>query len=395
MRPRTVLSMEQALSLSYGTLRLAQLGWRVIRLEPAPRPGQKTPGDPNRYVGLPAAGPDRRSYYLAPNVGKEAIALDLKSEEGRQLLRRIVKDLPVDVFASNTLPRRYADLGIDYETLSALNPNLIWIGVSAMGPDYPDMPGYDPALQALLGYMDITGQADGPPTLSGVPMVDLKAGDEVFAQTMRAVAEQAEGKKGARIDISMARAAVSWLQTTLPLLDLGATPEDVRRSGNEHREFVPVNVYPTADSWLYIAIGNDVQWRRLTKLAPFRSLAREKRETNEGRRQDRRAIHDELATAVRALGTADLLPLLQGAGVVAYPVHSIGDVRDLPGIREHLNVTRLPDGREVRLPPSAVETERREYSLSPQYGEHTRTVLEQTGLTGDEIDGLMSEGVVL
>ena len=165
----------------------------------------------------------------------------------------------------------------------------------------------------------------------------------------------------------------------------------MRLLGKVNLEFVPVNVYQTADSWLYIAIGNDVQWRRLTELAPFRSLAREKRETNEGRRQDRRAIHDELATAVRAHGTADLLPLLQGAGVVAYPVHSIGDVRDLPGIREHLNVTRLPDGREVRLPPSAVETERREYSLSPQYGEHTRTVLEQTGLTGDEIDGLMSD----
>ena len=85
MRPRTVLSMEQALSLSYGTLRFVQLGWRVIRLESAPRTGQKTPGDPNRYVGREAAGPDRRSYYLAPNVGKEAIALDLKSEEGREV----------------------------------------------------------------------------------------------------------------------------------------------------------------------------------------------------------------------------------------------------------------------------------------------------------------------
>ena len=175
-----------------------QLGWRVIRLESAPRPGQRTPGDPNRYVGLPGAGPDRRSYFLAPNVGKEAIALDLKCEEGRALLYRIVRDLPVDVFASNTLPKRYAELGIEYETLSRANEDLIWVGVSAMGPDHPGMPGYDPALQALLGYMDLTGDPEGPPTLAGVPMVDLKAGDEVFAQTMRALAEQAEGARGAR-----------------------------------------------------------------------------------------------------------------------------------------------------------------------------------------------------
>ena len=105
MRPRTVISMEQALSLSYGTLRLVQLGWRVIRLEAAPRGGSKTPGDPNRYVGLPGAGGDRRSYFIAPNVGKEAIAIDLKRDEGRALLRRIIRKLPVDIFACNTLPK--------------------------------------------------------------------------------------------------------------------------------------------------------------------------------------------------------------------------------------------------------------------------------------------------
>jgi crotonobetainyl-CoA:carnitine CoA-transferase CaiB-like acyl-CoA transferase len=394
MKPRTVLSMEQALSLSYGTLRFVQIGWRVIRLEPAPRRGEETPGDPNRYVGKPAAGPDRRSYFLAPNVGKEAIAIDLRQEEGRDLLFRIVRDLPVDVFAANTLPRRYAELGIDYETLSRANNRLIWIGVSAMGPDHPDMPGYDPMLQALLGYMDLTGHSDGPPTLMGVPMIDLKAGDEVFAQTMRALAEQAEGGKGARIDVSMARAAVSWLQTTLPLLDLGASPADVRRSGNEHREFVPVNVYETKDSWLYLAIGNDVQWRRLTSLAPFRSLARESRKTNQGRKEERVAIHAELAAAIRRHPTADLLPLLRDAGLVASPVNGVAAVREMPGIGEHLTRTTLPDGREVHLPPTAVETGCRELPLSPGYGEQTRSILEETGLGGTEIDDLMRRGVI-
>jgi len=394
MKPRTVLSMEQALSLSYGTQRFVQIGWRVIRLESAPRPGQSTPGDPNRYVGRPAAGPDRRSYFLGPNVGKEAITIDLKQEEGRELLRRIVRDLPVDVFASNTLPKRYAELGIDYETLSAENDKLIWVGVSAMGPDRPEVPGYDPMLQAMLGYMDLTGDPDGPPTLMGVPMIDLKAGDEVFAQTMRVLAEQAEGGGGARIDVSMARAAVSWLQTTLPLLDLGATADDVRRSGNEHREFVPVNVYETADSWIYVAIGNDVQWRRLTSLAPFESLATESRQTNEGRKAERAAIHAELAAVARPRNTQELLALLGKAGLVVSPVNAVSAVRELPGIKEHLTYTSLPDGRELRLPPTAVETGRRHLSLSPGYGEHTREVLGEAGLEGGEIDDLIRRGVV-
>ena len=395
MRPRTVLSMEQALSLSYGTLRLAQLGWRVIRLEGTPRKGQKTPGDPNRYVGRPAAGPDRRSYYLAPNVGKEAIALDLKSEEGRELLRRIVKDLPVDVFAANTLPKRYLQLGIDYDTLKTANEKLIWVGVSAMGPDYPDFPGYDPALQALLGYMDLTGQRDGPPTLMGVPMIDLKAGDEVFAQTMLALAEQAESGKGKRIDVSMARSAASWLHTTLPLLDLGADPSEVKRSGNEHREFVPVNVYETRDGWVYLAIGNDVQWSRFIALEPFRGLATEARENNEGRKSERDALREEIGAILKTLPTAEILPVLQKAGLVATPVATIADVREAPGVREHLTRTHLPDGTEVRLPPTAVETGHDDvYSLSPCYAEHTRGVLAEAGIENAEIDDLMARGVV-
>jgi crotonobetainyl-CoA:carnitine CoA-transferase CaiB-like acyl-CoA transferase len=394
VKPRTVLSMEQALSLSYGTLRFAQIGWRVIRLESTPRPGERTPGDPNRYVGRSAAGPDRRSYFLAPNVGKEAIAIDLKTEAGRKLLFRIVRDLPVDVFASNTLPRRYEELGIDYETLSRANDKLIWVGLSAMGREHPEVPGYDPMMQALLGYMDLTGDGGGPPTLMGVPMIDLKAGDEVFAQTMRALAEQAEGGKGARIDVSMARAAASWLQTTLPLLDLDASAGEVRRSGNEHREFVPVNVYETADSWLYLAIGNDVQWRRLVSLEPFASLAAEGRETNEGRKAERAAIHAELAGLIRGRRTEDLLALLRRAGLVVAPVNPVSVVRDMSGVAEHLIRTTLPDGREVRLPPAAVATDRTEFPLAPGYGEHSRKVLEEARLAPSEIDDLFQKGVV-
>jgi len=394
MRRRTVLSMEQALALPYGTLRFVHLGWRVIRVEAAPRPGQSTPGDPNRYVGRPAAGGDRRSYFLAPNVGKEAIALDLKRAEGRELLQRIVRELPVDVFACNTLPRRYRELGIDYETLSAANPRLIWVGVSAMGPDHPDTPGYDPALQAVTGYMDLTGQADGPPTLMGVPMIDLKAGDEVFAQTMRALAEQAETGTGERIDVSMVRCAASWLHTTLPLLDLGAQPVELRRSGNEHREFVPVNVYATADGWVYLAIGNDVQWSRLVSLEPFASLAVDGRQSNEGRRADRAAIREELGALLLTRTTAELLAMMAAAGLVVTPVNSIAEVREAPGIAEHLMSTSLPDGSPLRLPPTAVETGISELSLSPRYGEHTGKLLMEAGLSADEIHELEKKGVV-
>jgi len=387
MKKRTVLSLEQALSCSYGTLRFVQAGWRVIRLEATPAPGSQTPGDPNRYVGKLLAEPDRRSYFVAPNVGKESVALNLKDEKGRELLHRIVRELPVDVFCCNTLPKRYEALGIDFDTLRALNPNLIWAAISAYGPAHPDSPGYDPALQAKLGYMALTGDPSGPPTVCGVPVIDLKAGDEMFAQVMMALVDQAEGQAGAkRIDISMAQAAVSWLQTSLPLVDMGAASSEVERSGNEHREFVPVNVYPTADGFVYVTVGNDAQWKRLMSLEAFGALRKPEWETNEGRRKGRREIHSLVVKALHEMTVAEAVELLSRTGVVVSEVNDIPGVKELPEINPRLCTVEFPRGKTVHLPPSAIMGEGappREFSPPPRYGEHTRSVLEEIGSTRD------------
>jgi crotonobetainyl-CoA:carnitine CoA-transferase CaiB-like acyl-CoA transferase len=392
------LSLEQALSLSYGTLRFAQAGWRVIRLEATPSPGSQTPGDPNRYVGKLLAEPDRRSYFVAPNVGKESVALNLKDEIGRELLHRIVRELPVDVFCCNTLPKRYEALGIDFDTLRALNPNIVWAGISAYGPDHPDSPGYDPALQAKLGYMALTGYPSGPPTVCGVPVIDLKAGDEVFAQVMMALVDQAESGAGARrIDVSMAHAAVSWLQTSLPLVDMGAEPGEVARNGNEHREFVPVNVYPAADGFVYLTVGNDPQWRRLISLDAFAELRKPEWETNEGRRKGRWEIHGLVEKALGGMNTLDAVETLTRAGVVASEVNDIPGVRELPSIAPRLGTVEFPEGHIVHLPPSAITGEGAPatgVSPPPRYGEHTRSVLEELGCTADEIDSLTEAGIV-
>ena len=246
MKRRTVISMEQALSLSYATLRFVQLGWRVIRLE-STSDGANLPGDPNRYIGEVVADDDRRSYFIAPNVGKEAIALNLKHPKGRELLKTLIAELDVDIFCCNTLPARYQTLGIDYDTLKRAKSDIIWAGISAMGPQYPSAPGYDPAIQAMAGFMEVTGDPDGPPMLSGIPIVDLKAGDEVYANVCLALAERAETGRGCAIHVSMLQAAASWLITTLPLLDYNCDVSEVTRCGNEHRKFIPVNVYPTLD----------------------------------------------------------------------------------------------------------------------------------------------------
>jgi itaconate CoA-transferase len=394
MTPRTVLSMEQALSLPYATLRFAQLGWRVIRIEAVG--GGGLPGDPNRYIGGRVADDDRRSYFVAPNVGKQAIALNLKDARGQALLQRLIGELKVDVFCCNTVPSRYAGLGIAPATLRARHPGLIWAGISAQGPDYPEAPGYDPVIQAMVGYMEVTGARDGPPMLTGIPVIDLKAGDELYANVMLALLERAEGGSGAEIHVSMLQAAASWLITVLPLLDFGCQPAEITRAGNEHRKFIPTNVYPTRDGYVFLAIGSDVQWRRLCAIPKFARLASEVRATNEGRHAEREAIHRDIA-AVSADHTADeILADLRAAVIPATRILDLHRVRDLPQLRDKLTRTVLPDGRSVRMQPMAVDRPDagRALGFAPGYGEHTRSVLAEAGLAGDEIDTLYGAGVV-
>ncbi len=396
MKPRTVLAMEQALSMTYATLRFVQLGWRVIRLEGTPIADGIPPGDPNRYIGSKIVDDDRHSYYIAPNVGKEAIALNLKDEKGRAALHRLIDELEIDIFCCNTLPSRYQPFGIDYETLSAINPRLIWAGISAMGPEYPDVAGYDPAIQAMAGYMETTGFADGPPTLAGIPIIDLKAGDEVYANVMLGLADLAETGKGRRIDVSMLQAAASWLITTLPLIDFDADPEEYTRWGNAHRKFIPTNVYPTKDGFIYMAMGSNLQWRRLTELPRFTSLANEKRETNQGRYDDRKAIYREIGEITARHSFTEIEADFAGAKIPNACINTVPQVRELPAIESRLTRTALPGGKTIRMQPMAVDIAgtARDFAFPPKYGEHTDTLLAEAGYTAAECAALRSAGAI-
>ncbi|MBE0548339.1 MAG: CoA transferase [Rubrivivax sp.] len=398
MKPRTVLSMEQALSLPYATLRFAQLGWRVIRIEATPS-GAGLPGDPNRYIGSRLSDDhddDRRSYFVAPNVAKEAIALNLKDARGQHLLARLIKALDVDVFCCNTLPSRYGNLGIAPATLRAVRPQLIWAGISAQGPAWPEAPGYDPVLQAMAGYMEVTGDRNGPPMLTGIPVIDLKAGDELFAGVMMALLERHETGAGKEIHVSMLQAAASWLITVLPLIDFGCQPGEITRAGNEHRKFIPTNVYPASDGYLFMAIGSDVQWRRFTAIPKFACVANELRKTNEGRHQERQAIHRDIAAVTAAHPVDETLAELRGATIPATRINDIRQVRELPQLRDKLTRTTLPDGRSVRMQPMAVDLPQAsaEFAFAPKYGQHTRDVLAEAGLGNDEVHALYGAGIV-
>ena len=398
----TVISLEQALALPFATQRMVHQGWRVIRLETPAEDGGGNAGDPNRYIGADLGYHDLHSYYIAPNIGKEAITINLKKKEGQELLKKIIRELKVDVFMCNTLPKRYKQLGIDFETLKEANPNLIWCSISAMGSDYPDRAGYDPALQALMGYTYLTGESNGKPVPCGIPIIDLKAGDEAFTQVLLAMLNRATPSPSGRdgegfgkeIFISMAQCAASWLITALPQLEFVKSDNELfTRSGNEHRSFIPCNVYSTKDGMVYLAIGNDSQWAKFTSLKGFESLAKLERKTNQGRMNDKENIYKEIEEHTKKYTTKEFGDLCLSINLSVSPVNTIKDVASMEFISKEMLKTKMPNGKTVSLFPSSIETEflkKNNHTLScaPRLGEQNKKIFTEAGLSEEEINNL-------
>jgi formyl-CoA transferase len=381
----TVLSLEQATTLPFLTYRLACDGARVIRVEHHARP------DPNRFVGRDLLGePDMRAYFLPNNCGKEAITLNLGDADGRALLRELITRLPVDIFATNQRPRTYARLGIDADTLRGLHPELIWLGISGFGPEH-DEAAYDPVLQARAGFMALTGEPDGSPTPFGLPMVDLGAAEHAYGEVMKALYLRARGGGGARIDVAMFRSAVSWMAAPVALESVG---EHVVRRGSAHQFFAPVGVHATRDGHVYVAIGNDEQWKTLAALPVFDGIDRPEYAVNAGRIADLPRLHAALDAKFAALSTETALALLREAGV------PIAAVAALPAVlRDPLVSPRLVRVRDARsgltlalpAPPTGEPPPLR---FPPRLGEHNEAVYGALGYSATQVADLRRRGIV-
>ena len=387
----TILSLEQATTLPFLTQRLARDGARVIRVEP---PGR---GDPNRYVGKKFLDEEgMASYFLPNNCGKQGITLNLAEAEGRSILHSLISNLPVDIFATNNRISSYNKLGIDYDTLKAIRPDIIWLGVSGFGPEL-DEAAYDPVLQARAGWMELTGEPDGSPLVFGLPMVDLGASEHAYGAVMKALYKRALTGEGSKIEISMFRSAVSWMASPLMLTALG---EKVTRRGNTHQFFAPASVFPTRDGYVYVAIGNDRQWEALTKLAGFESLADEKYQRNAGRIGDVENLNRRIGDCARAMATTELMAALNNIGVPVAKVNSLNDVLEDPLLKksfvyahDHKSKTKAT----LRVPPLAEVAADgvTELNFPPRLGEHNESIYgDVLGFNHKEIDALKERGII-
>jgi crotonobetainyl-CoA:carnitine CoA-transferase CaiB-like acyl-CoA transferase len=371
-RRLTVLSLEQATVLPYLTYRLAQDGMQVIRLE------HPVYGDPNRLIGENVLGEERmNAYFLCINAGKKALTLNLADPEGGKIFRALIQELKVDIFATNQLPRNYRKLGIDYETLKALKQDLIWLGVTGFGPD-SDMAAYDPILQARSGLMELTGEPGGNPQVLGIPLPDMGSSEHAYGLLMKALFKRQHSGEGSCINLSMFESSVSWL--TVPITLSTSFGKEITRRGNTHEFFCPVSVFQTSNGFVYVAVGNDRQWKSMVSQAPFRILDKPEYEKNEGRIGNVGNLNRAINEITKKYTSEEMIDLFNSITVPISKIKAIPEVVADPLVQRRLLSAADPvtAARVTLAPPPHMtpflEESHRELSFPPRFGEHNQEV---------------------
>lgn len=374
----TVLSVEQAVSLPYCTWRMAADGSNVIRIE-----SQK--GDPNRKVGEKVLDEElMNSYFLSVNSGKKSITLNLKTQEGQDILKELIRKLNVDIFSNNQIPGNCKKLGIDYEQIKSIKEDIIWINVSGFGPKRSEA-AYDPMIQAYSGIMDTNGEPESGPLKFGVSIADIEAANQAYSEIMKALLHRERTGEGSEIFISMLDCCMSLLALHLPMAAMGL---EMKKSGNSHPIFSPVGVYKTKDGYISIAVGNDAQWVGIVKSEGFENLNKSEYSTNNQRKTNEEQMNRELNDAFSTKNTKDVLSIFRNAKIPISQVSLMDDVLKDPYLGgKLLHVKDNKSEFEVLLAPPPTESEGEvELSFPPRFGEHNEEIYSLLGYNVEELE---------
>jgi crotonobetainyl-CoA:carnitine CoA-transferase CaiB-like acyl-CoA transferase len=392
MRPLdgiTVLDLTRVLSGPYCTMLLADMGARVIKVE---QPGK---GDDTRAWGPPFLEGES-AYFLSINRNKESVTLDFKHADGRAVLEQLVAKS--DVLVENFRPGTLTKLGLDYQTLAARYPRLVYCSISGFGHTGPRRkePGYDAIMQAEGGLMSITGAAGGDAYRLGVAIVDIVSGMfAAYGVAMGLYARERTGR-GQEVDLAMLDATVALL--TYQAGNFFATGKVPARLGNRHPSIVPYETFAASDGDFVLAVGNDEQWRR------FRDVAELPDDPRFATNRQRVTVYDELrpfvADRLRTRPRAFWIERLTAAGVPCGSVRNLQELFDDPqlGAREmiaqveHATIGQL---RTLGVPVKLSDTPGAVRTPPPTLGQHTNAVLgTDLGLSAQDIEALRRGGVI-
>jgi crotonobetainyl-CoA:carnitine CoA-transferase CaiB-like acyl-CoA transferase len=387
----TILDLSRVLSGPYCTMLAADMGARVIKIE------HPKGGDDTRAWGPPFLGGES-AYYLSINRNKESVAVDFKTADGRAVLDRLIAraDVLVENFRPGTLDRH----GLGFADLSARHPALIYVSISGFGQNGPrrDEAGYDAIAQAEGGLMSITGVPEGPPVRLGVAVADIVSGMFAFQGLLLALIARGRTQRGQLVDVSLLDSVAALL--TYQASRYFASGEVPARTGNRHMTIAPYDTYEAADGVLVLAVGNDMQWRRLCGALGLGNLEQDDRyRTNAGRVTHYGALQPALADAFRSRKLGPLVDLLRREGVPCGGVRSVAEVLADPQIAaramvETVQHSLLGPVRVLGVPTKLMDTPGSVRTAPPLLGQHTRAVLEELGLSQEEIDRMGRSGAI-
>ncbi len=380
---------------------LGDLGADVIKIE---RPGL---GDDTRKYGPPfvldvdGTETTESGYYLSANRNKRSVTLNLTGAEGQSLAKRMINQC--QVLAENFKVGNLAKFGLDYTSLKAENPGLVYCSITGFGQTGPKAkrPGYDFMAQGLGGIMSITGPPGGEPHRVGVPIADLTAGLWAAISINAALRHREVTGEGQHLDISLLDTQVSLLSIQgLNYLTSGEVPGLL---GNAHPNIVPYQVFPTADGNIIVAVGNDDQFKRYCEFAGVPELIDDERfVTNKARVQNREALTQILNEVMRQKPSAYWLEALEKIKITCGPINNIDQVFDdaqvaARGMRIEMNHPAT-GGEPVSLigsPSKMSVTEVSYRHAPPMLGQHTEEVLEELlGIDAAECNRLREQGVI-
>lgn len=390
-----VLDLSRILAGPTCTQLLGDLGADVLKIE---RPGA---GDDTRAWGPPfvkdASGAETResAYYLCANRNKRSLALDLSDPKAVEAIRRLAarSDVLIENFKVGDLARR----GLGWEDLRALNPRLVYCSVTGFGQDGPaaHRAGYDALAQAMGGIMSATGAPNGPPTKVGVGIADVMTGMYATVAILAALQAREITGQGQRIDVALFDTQLAWL------INLGAAHfTDGRvpgRLGNAHPQIAPYDTFPTADGWVFLAVGNDAQFARFCAVAGRPELAADSDfATNAARVRARERLTELLRPLTQARTKAWWLAELEAVGVPCGPVNDIAEAFAEPQAVHRGARVRMAHpvaaggavdliGNPLKLSATPVTYRH----APPTLGQHTAEALREAGFTEDEIAALM------